>query len=126
MNLAGWELDLPALYGRWWQKRARFHLSERLFEAPGADWALVLFAIGEIGMNKQVGRLALLRGKDSPRVVRRYGRALFWFEGQPGEPVVFIDGDRRARLLECTRSFWRREPAGLRERFIDGETGRLH
>jgi hypothetical protein len=85
----------------------------------------VLFAIGEIGMNKQVGRLALLRGKDSPRVVRRYRWALFWFEGQPGEPVVFVDGGRRARVLECTQSLWRREPAGLRERFIDGEIGRL-
>lgn len=125
MNVSGWELDLPALYGRRWRARARFHLTEHLYASPDGACAVVLFGVGEIGMNRQVGGLALFRDRPCPRLLYRSGRTLFWFEGPPGEPVVFSPDGGRADVFEYTQSFWRRREGGCRRRVLDCRRGRL-
>ena len=117
--------DLLALYGRAWAERARFHLSEQLYESPAGGWAVLLFGVGEVGMNKQVGRLALLRGKEAPHLLYHSGRRLFWFEGQPGEPVEFSSDGCRAQVWEFTQSLWRPRALGCQRRVLDCELGRL-
>lgn len=120
MLLSGWALDLEDLYGdRLWGERARFGLRDFLYEAPAGDRAVLLYAVGEVGLNKQVGRLAVLTGKAAPRV-RRAGAGLYWFEGCPGEPVAFDADGRRAWVWEYAE-----EPGGrlaARERALDLET----
>ena len=106
---------------------------ERLFEPPDASCGVLFFAIGEVGLNKQVGALALFRDKAAPRLVWQSDRKLgfltplFWFEGLPGEPVVFendlFDHAVRARVSEYE------EPKdgqfGVRERVLDLVSGGL-
>lgn len=109
-------------------------MMEWLYEPPDASCAVVLYAIGEIGLNRQVGALALFRDKTAPRLVWQserlplgVRRPLFWFEGQPGEPVVFetdlFEHAVRARLFEY------HEPKGgglgCRERVLDLVSGGL-
>jgi hypothetical protein len=125
MNLSGWEIDIQSVYGRLWAKRAQFHLDERLFESPSGQRAVLLFGIGEVGMNKQVGRLALLADKASPRVVFHAGSALFWFEGQSGEAVAFSDDGCRARVFQFRKPFWRRRAFECRPRTLDCDAGAL-
>jgi hypothetical protein len=125
MDISGWEVDVSAIYGRLWKKRVQFHLSERLCQSPVLDSAVLLFGIGEVSMNKQVGRLALLRGKQAPRLIYHSGRRMFWFEGLPWEPVVFSEDGRHARVYELVKSTWWRRELGCRERVLDCESGGL-
>jgi hypothetical protein len=77
--LQGWHVDLPLLYGASeWERREKFHLVEVLRPVPGRDLALVMYAVGEVGVGKQVGRLAALADRTSPRPLFKPGGALFW------------------------------------------------
>jgi hypothetical protein len=124
VSLCGWQVDLRAIYRGLLRRREEFGLGERLYESPGAACAVLFFGIGEVGLNKQVAGVVLLRGKEAPRLAYHSGRMRFWYEGQVGEPVVFVDEGRRARLHEFVQRFWRRE-LGIRDRILDCEGGRL-
>ena len=124
MVLSGWDIDLRAVYGdSLWKTRARLHLGEKLFESSDSTRGVLFFGIGEVGVNKQVARVALFEGKTAPRTLWRSGMTLFWFEGAPDEPIAF-SGDRRTARLYQFVSGWRGE-LGWRERVLDLETGRL-
>ena len=123
MDLSGWTLDLPSVYGGLWEKRDRFPLTERLYESPDGRWALLLFGLGEVGLNKQVGPLALFRDKASPTLVYHSGSTAFWFEGIAGDPVTFAPDGRTARVFEFVRD--RPNELGVRERTLDFASGRL-
>lgn len=56
----GWTLDLEALPG--WNAAQRWEL----IELPNADMAFVAYDIGEIGVSKDAGYLAVYRGKATP------------------------------------------------------------
>jgi len=123
VNLSGWEIDLPAVYGGSWPKRDRFHLTEKLYESPDGRWAVLLFGLGEVGMNKQVGPLALFREKTAPVLVYNSGPTAFWYEGIVGEPVVFGPDGRGARVVEFLQT--RPTEFGTRERTLDFGAGGL-
>lgn len=123
MNISGWEIDLPAVYGGSWEKRDRFHLTEKLYESPDGRWAVLLFGLGEVGMNKQVGPLALFREKTAPVLVYHSGSTAFWYEGIAGEPVVFDADGRRARVVEFLQP--KAKEFGSRERTLDFDAGGL-
>lgn len=77
--LQGWPVDLPRLYGaKDWERRQRFALREELRPVPGRELALVMYAIGEVGVGKQVGRIAVLVDRKSPRPLFKPGAVLFW------------------------------------------------
>jgi hypothetical protein len=121
MDISGWEIDLPSVYGGFWKKRAQFHLTERLYQSPDSQWAVLLFGIGEMGINKQVGRLALFRDKQAPRLVYHSGETAFWYEGGPSEEVVFNPDSRQAHVFE----FLNKPKLDWRERVLDFEAGGL-
>lgn len=77
--LNGWRVDLPRLYGEAeWKRLQRFHCGQMLWPVEGRDLAVILFAIGEVGVGKQVGRLAVLADQHSPRPVFEAGLTIFW------------------------------------------------
>ncbi len=93
-----WLWDRKKVYGLWgWRRRRRFNLSEHLFEAPSGDAALALYHIGEIGLDCQVGHLAVLRERQNPRVAWRDGRATYWYTGT--NTVHWSQG--QALLYQC-------------------------
>ena len=78
-RLQGWPLDLARLYGAAeWERRKKFYLWEEVQPVPGRDLALVLYAIGEVGVGKQVGRLAALADRKSPKLLFKPPATLFW------------------------------------------------
>ena len=125
MNLNGWEIDLQSLYGRQWADREKFFMMERLFEAPGGDVAVVLFGIGEVGLNKEVGRLAVFRNKAAPVLLLPPGKELFWYEGASLEPVRFDESGNSAYVSEYLADYPKRGYLGVRERVVDLSTGLL-
>jgi hypothetical protein len=77
--LQNWPVDLPRLYGATeWERRKKFHLWEELRPAPDRDLALILYAIGEVGVGKQVGRVAVLIDRQSPKPIFNPRDTLFW------------------------------------------------
>src|SRR5262249_26879881 len=104
-DIAGWRLDLRAVYGSLWEQRARFHLREWLAEAPGGVVAVLFYGLGEIGVNKQVGRLAVLRNKAQPVTVLRPEKLTFWFEGMVEDPVRFDEHKQLAFVSEYVDSW---------------------
>lgn len=98
--LRGWPIDLKKLYG-WlgWRRRARFQLRELLFESPDAGECLLLYHVGEIGVNKEVGRLAAFKDKAEPTLVHCAGSRLFWWSGE--DSVQWSPDGRLAFLYEC-------------------------
>lgn len=124
MNFDGWEIDLPKLYGKRWKDRERFHLSEHLYPSPLGDRALLFYAVGEVGVNKQVGRVALFADKTAPRLLYASGETLFWFEG-PGDSEVVFFLDLKARLYEFSEPVGKRGSFGVHERMLDLSTGVL-
>jgi hypothetical protein len=123
VNISGWEIDLPAVYGASWEKRERFHLTEKLYESPDGRWAVMLFGLGEVRMNKQVGALALFREKTAPVLVYHSGSTTFWYEGIAGEPVVFSPDGRGARVVEFLQT--NPKEFGSRERALNFDAGDL-
>jgi hypothetical protein len=121
-EIRGWQLDLRALYGSSWPDRARFHLSEWLAEAPGRDVAVLLYAIGEVGMSKQIGKLAVLRNKARPEIVLQPSEETFWFEGIDDDPIRFDEKQPLAFVIEHQRT---PERFLARERVIDLAAGCL-
>ena len=63
-HVKGWSLDLRSIYVSRWSDRERFHLREDLFESPDGEIAALLYAIGEVGVGKEIGRLAIIRRGD--------------------------------------------------------------
>jgi hypothetical protein len=126
VDLSGWEIDVRALYGRRWKKRGRYGLGERLYEAPASDHAVLFYALGEVGMCKQVGSVALFSGKEAPRLVWDSGPGLlFWYEGIEAEPVRFGPGGAEAHLSEFIEQRGPRPRFDERERVLDLTAGRL-
>ena len=124
MNFDGWEIDLPKLYGKRWKDRERFRMTEHLYPSPFGDRALLFFAVGEVGMNKQVGRVALFASQNAPRLLYYSEDILFWFEG-PAEPVVLFFLDLKARLYEFSRPVGKAGAFGVHERTLDCRSGVL-
>jgi hypothetical protein len=78
-----WLWDRKKVYGLWgWRRRQRLNLSEHLFESPSQDAALAMYHIGELGLDCQVGHLAVLKQRQNPRVAWRDGRATYWYTGK--------------------------------------------
>ena len=123
-NLAGWKIDLEAVYGAsLWKDRSRFSMREQLYESPDGSCAVLLFGIGEVGVNRQVARAALFKEKSAPRMTWSSGRTLFWYEGHEGEPVAFSEDGSTALLFEFVES-WRGRLSSPRRR-LDLSTSRL-
>ncbi|MEW6077163.1 MAG: hypothetical protein AB1724_05100 [Thermodesulfobacteriota bacterium] len=122
-DIDGWEIDLRQIYGGRWRDRKRFGLGESLWEAPDGSYAVLLYGIGEIGINKEVGHLAVFRDKQAPVTVARFGRQLFWHRdddtAQFGEGGLFlvhrydVTGKRLMAtplLVDTTRGAWAMPP----------------
>lgn len=123
-DLGGWKIDLESIYASFWKRRGRFHLREWVKDAPTGDRAVLFYGIGEIGLNKQVGMVALLRTKSRPEIVLLPKKRLFWFEGPVDEPLRFDDQRPLAFVTEYTVSWWSKK-IGARPRVIDLVAGRL-
>lgn len=124
MDLSGWDIDLRALYGAaGWERRTRFHLSERIYESPDGSCAALFFAVGEVGVNKQIAKVALFKDKSAPRMCWNSGWRRFWFEGAPGEAIGFAADGRTAQLYEYLCG-WGGE-LSWRERTLGLDQGRL-
>ena len=77
-------------------------------------------------MNKQVSPIAVFRNKKAPRLVFHSGKTCFWYEGLPGEPVVFEEDGRSARVFEfIPGGLGGLTTLGVRERVVDLEKGAL-
>jgi hypothetical protein len=103
-RVAGWPIDLAALYGRDWKNRARFCLSEDLFDIPGFDACVFFYNVGEIGVGKTVGRVALFVDRASPRKVFERPGEVYWYFG---DKSVQAPAPGLVLLYEC-----RAEPRG--------------
>lgn len=111
--MKGWRIDVRKLYGWWgWRRRAQFHLTEEVFEAPGGGACAVLYHIGEVGLAGMAGHLAVYKDKRKPRKVFHRGGATYWYQGD--ETVRWSSDGGRAFLLECTEAggLWG-DPAGF-------------
>lgn len=81
--MGGWEIDFRRLYGWWgWRRRARFRLTEAVFEAPDGDVCVAFYHIGEISLAGSVGRLAVFKNKRDPRRIFNGAGALYWYWGE--------------------------------------------
>jgi hypothetical protein len=102
--LKGWLIDLPAIYGKsGWSDRAGLHLAEHLMEPPGQHvlaTCVMLYHIGEIGVSKEAGKLAVYRNKHNPKLLFNGRRALFWYFGD--DSIQWSQDGGLAFLYECT------------------------
>lgn len=78
-GIKGWPINLRAVYGSRWKNRERFHLREDLWVSPNGNIAAMLYDIAEVGVSKEVGRLAVFRGKDSPELVLNLPQLVCWY-----------------------------------------------
>ncbi|MDD5208467.1 MAG: hypothetical protein PHV36_03710 [Elusimicrobiales bacterium] len=78
-NIKGWAIDLKAVYGRLWADKRKFHLREDLWESADGDTAALLYGIREIGVSKEIGRLAVFRDKDKPVMALDLPRLECWY-----------------------------------------------
>jgi hypothetical protein len=78
-NIKGWAVDLKAVYGNRWKDRDKFHLSEDLWESPDGNIAGLIYGIAEVGISKEVGRLAVLRCKEKPELAFNLPKFLCWY-----------------------------------------------
>lgn len=78
-DLKGWAIDLKAVYGGLWPDKEKYHLREDLFESPDGSAAALLYGIREIGVSKEIGRLAVFRGKDKPVMALNLPRLECWY-----------------------------------------------
>lgn len=112
--LQGWPVDLAPLYG-WleWRRWQKWGPMQRLWEVPKRDMAVVLFAIGEIGVGKQIGRLAVLVDKKAPQPVYEAGMKKFWDLGD--QTFRFSPDGSLAYVYEWGEagSFFNSNPAAL-------------
>lgn len=108
-----WPWDRKKVYGLWgWRRRHRLNLTEHLFEAPSGNRAVVLYHIGDIGLDCQVGHLLVLKDKAQGRVVWRDGRTTYWYAGD--RSVEWVEPQPWALLYQC--SILRGEHPDLRRR----------
>lgn len=75
----GWNINLKAAYGSLWKDKEKFHLREDLYESPDKNLAVLLYGIAEIGVSKDVGRLAIFRDKKKPELVLNLPRLGCWY-----------------------------------------------
>lgn len=102
--LNGWPIDLRGLYGWFrWKNRAKFSLREHLFESSGGDTCILLFYIGEFGVSKVSGHLAVFRNKNNPVKIFDGGRKQFWYFGDGS--VQWNPEKKLAFMYECKESF---------------------
>ena len=78
-NLKGWAIDLKAVYRNRWNDKAKFHLSEDLWESPDKTFASLLYGIMEVGVSKEVGRLAVFRNKEKPEMILNLPKLECWY-----------------------------------------------
>lgn len=98
--MKGWEIDFRSLYGWWgWRRRAKFHLTEGVFEAPDGNVCVVFYHIGEISLAGSVGHLAVFKNKHDPRRIFKGGSAIYWYWGE--ESVRWSSDGRRAFISRC-------------------------
>jgi hypothetical protein len=93
--LKGWEIDLRALYGRKWRDKEKWHLGEDLWESPDGRLAGLLYRIAEVGVSKEVGRLAVFRNKERPELVVNLPNLECWYLHRSGvqfgaEGILFV------------------------------------
>jgi hypothetical protein len=100
VTLDGWPIDLDEVYIEALPDRAKHTLGHQLFTSPDGQWAVLLYAIGEVGMMKQVGRAVLLHDRDRPTIVSRLDGRVFWYEGVADVPVRFDANGGEAHLDE--------------------------
>jgi len=76
-RLKGWAVDLKAVYaGRWREDRAP---CLDLFESPDGNTACLLYDIAEIGVGKEIGRLAVFRNKADPELLYNFAKLKCWY-----------------------------------------------
>lgn len=96
-----WNWDRKKVYGLWgWRRRQRLNLGEHFFESPAAHGAIVLYHLGEAGLDHQVGHLVVLKEKQAPRVVWRDGHATYDYVGE--DSVHWILPREWGALYQCT------------------------
>lgn len=98
--MKGWKIDFRGLYGWWgWRRRAKFHLTEEVFESPDGDACVVFYHIGEISLAGSAGRLAVFKDKRNPRRILKGGGAVYWHWGE--ESVRWSSDGARAFISRC-------------------------
>lgn len=79
-NIKGWRIDLKAVYGWRWADREKFGLREDLWESEGRGFAALLYGICEIGVSKEIGRLAIYRCKEKPELAFHLPCLECWYQ----------------------------------------------
>lgn len=77
-NAHAWNVDLKIIYGNLWKDKKKFYLREDWYESPDKNLAGLLYGIMEIGVSKEIGRLAVFRGKQEPELVANLSRLECW------------------------------------------------
>ena len=111
--IKGWNIDLAALYG----DLPRQFTREDLFESPDGQYAVVLFGIGEVGVMKEAGRVAVFRNRAAPELVFRPDNTVFWYAGP--HTVEFDPTGRFASLHEFRPQRWHGGWPAPNKRIID-------
>lgn len=78
-GIHGWKIDLKTTYGSLWRDKEKFHLREYLYESPDKNFAALLYGIAEIGVSKEIGRLALFRNKEKPELIANLPHLICWY-----------------------------------------------
>jgi hypothetical protein len=67
------------VYGKLWKDREKWHLSEDLWESQDGNIAAVIYGISEVGISKEVGRLAIFRLKEKPELAFNLPKLFCWY-----------------------------------------------
>jgi hypothetical protein len=109
-NIKGWNIDLKTVYGGRWDDKVQFHPSDDLWESADGSVAGLLYGVAEVGMQKEVGCLAVFRRKEKPVLVHNFARLQCWYSCDA--PVQFGEN----RFLFVHRYSTDIGPSGGRQR----------
>lgn len=84
-HLKGWKIELRAAYGSRWDRARELRPGADfcLWESPDGAIAALLYQIMEIGVSKEIGRLAVFRNKEKPEMLFNFQdlRCWYWHQG---------------------------------------------
>jgi hypothetical protein len=99
MLIDGWQINENELHGFDRKWRAKWHAWDRLFECTRSDVACLIYSIGEVAMNRLVGRLAIYQYKAKPTLLLnpREFQCRFWDSEVPVDfsgtgRILFVKG----------------------------------
>lgn len=108
--LKGWKIDLKSVYGPDWEPKQRSWNDFCLWESPDGTIAALFHHIIEVGVSKEIGRLAIFRNKEKPEMLFNFSNLECWYLYESGAQfgkvgLIFIhrfkDGTRRLGMKVC-------------------------